>query len=1019
MTARRGQRRLSTKLMWVAAVAFVVLVSATLLVIWLGFRNTLQAALDTSVQGLKAQVTGTVGQLVEQEARVYTERLEEANSLALTAAQLFASAVPQQRPVPLIQGRLGQWYNPDPQRTVETFLASGYDLTATQADQRDSAILELMLPRLLAQIEDAVAVYFVGSSALTRFYPVINLHETSAATVRVTEQAFFVKAAPQANPNREPRWSAPYEDTAGQGRLVTLAVPVYRGGVFRGVIGVDVSVDKLVARFAALRTKLRPTGDGFLIDAQGRVVAVSDALRPQLFPGSSADVFDKAVWEMAHPELKAITQSMAAGAQGVRVVNWDGQARLMAYAPITTVGWSLGIVLPYDEALRVVYDFADSIQRNSRDVLQVTLIATVLLFLGSLLAIAYLSRRFLTDPIAQLVQGTQALALGDLGTQVPVRSNDELGELAHSFNAMSSQLAHARDQGRELEQLQQSVSETKLLIEVANSVHFEDDLHTTLEKIAKAVVDNTHVVACVLMTTGEDQHPWSVQVSHGLPEAFIEAAEQTLAEGASMKMSTTVHQSRQRVVVADWPAYMRSDPAFHRMLPWTQQPRWTAVVCVPLLARTQMMGTAYFYFPPQHDLSEPTLNLYDAVANQIALTIENAQLLEQTRKAEREARTMTAVAAVVADPSSADSTLNRIAQRVVEVSGALACAVYVFEDGPPLRIAGAFGLPEGYNNAIEQAWREGARSAAIIAFEERQVIVRERLRDDTLANPTYQHLHPFLEHVPWQQAIFCPLLLGNRTLGTLVTYFPEALTIEQTTLRLYTAIADQVVVAVENARLFLQAQDKAGLEERQRLARELHDSVSQALFSIAMSARTAGTLLKRGQAEQALEPVEYTLTLAEAGIAEMRALIFELRPESLEQEGLRMALSKQAASMQARNQIQVKLELADEPELNLRTKEAVYRIAQEALHNIVKHAKASEVTIRLTTNHEQLELSIADDGRGFDPSLAKPGHLGLHSMRERAQGVGAMLEVQSEPNQGTTLLLTLPLKGQERPGAKG
>jgi signal transduction histidine kinase len=533
-------------------------------------------------------------------------------------------------------------------------------------------------------------------------------------------------------------------------------------------------------------------------------------------------------------------------------------------------------------------------------------------------------------------------------------------------------------------------------------------LTTTLQTIAKAVVDNTNLAACVLTTTGEDSHPWSIRVSHGLPQAFIEASEQAIADGARMNMSAQVHQTRERVVMANWWDYIRREPSLQGLLPWAEQSLWESVVCVPLLTRTQIVGTSYFYFPPNAVLSEQVLNLFDAVANQVALTIENAFLLEQTRRAEQEARTLSEIAAVVADPEG--SSLNQIAERVVELSEAVACAIYVFEvSDSRLQLAGAAGLPEGYNQTLNTLWQRGQRSAAVQAFEEQSVLVRERLRDDTLANPEYSELHPFLKTVTWQKAVFVPLSLGEKTLGTLVTYFHDDLVVTSTVIQFVQAIADQVVVAVENARLFLEIQNKAGLEERQKLARELHDSVSQALFSIALSARTARTLLKRGQAENALEPVEYTLSLAEAGIAEMRALIFELRPESLEQEGLKMALSKQAASVQARHQLQVKLELADEPNLNLKTKEALYRIAQEALHNIVKHASARVVEIRLQTQNQSLVLEIRDDGKGFDTLAAKPGHLGLHSMRERAQGIGASFEVESVIGQGTTIRLALPL----------
>jgi signal transduction histidine kinase len=223
------------------------------------------------------------------------------------------------------------------------------------------------------------------------------------------------------------------------------------------------------------------------------------------------------------------------------------------------------------------------------------------------------------------------------------------------------------------------------------------------------------------------------------------------------------------------------------------------------------------------------------------------------------------------------------------------------------------------------------------------------------------------------------------------------------------AIANQAAIAIENARLYEQAQELAAVEERQRLARELHDSVSQALYGIALGAHTARTLLDRDP-EQVAEPLDYVLSLAEAGLAEMRALIFELRPESLEIEGLVSALTKQGAALHARHDITVQTDLSAEPALPLKVKQELYRIAQEALHNTVKHAHASQVDLRLCQTSEAVILEVCDDGRGFDPTASFPGHLGLHSMQERVKGLGGMLQIESAPGQGTCVRAHVPVR---------
>ena len=209
--------------------------------------------------------------------------------------------------------------------------------------------------------------------------------------------------------------------------------------------------------------------------------------------------------------------------------------------------------------------------------------------------------------------------------------------------------------------------------------------------------------------------------------------------------------------------------------------------------------------------------------------------------------------------------------------------------------------------------------------------------------------------------------------------------------------------------LYEQAQELAALQERQRLARELHDSVSQALYGISLGIHTALEAQERDP-EAATASLEYAIALTEAGLAEMRALIFELRPESLETEGLVAALTKQVAVLRARYKLAVEADLGEEPALSLEGKHALYRIAQEACHNIVKHARASAVALRLAEQENGILLEVRDNGRGFDPTGSFPGHLGLRSMQERIAKAGGTLAIERAPGQGTYICARVPLE---------
>jgi signal transduction histidine kinase len=258
-----------------------------------------------------------------------------------------------------------------------------------------------------------------------------------------------------------------------------------------------------------------------------------------------------------------------------------------------------------------------------------------------------------------------------------------------------------------------------------------------------------------------------------------------------------------------------------------------------------------------------------------------------------------------------------------------------------------------------------------------------------------------------------PLMVQERPIGWLSLHHSEPRAYAQHHAALAQIIANQAATAIENARLYGQARRLAALEERQRLARELHDSVSQVLYGVGLGARTASALLDGATIAPELksslaEPLDYVLSLAEAGLAEMRALIFELRPDSLEREGLVAALTRQAAALRARHKLEVHSEFCEEPALSFEAKEALYRIAQESLNNTVKHAQAGRVDICLDVRHGEIILELADDGVGFDPQAEYSGHMGLNSMRERAVQIAGTLEIVSEAGQGAVVRVRIP-----------
>ena len=276
-----------------------------------------------------------------------------------------------------------------------------------------------------------------------------------------------------------------------------------------------------------------------------------------------------------------------------------------------------------------------------------------------------------------------------------------------------------------------------------------------------------------------------------------------------------------------------------------------------------------------------------------------------------------------------------------------------------------------------------------------------------LADPRFAPLHHLMRDAPWSVIVSLPLMHHDAAIGALNAYYPSGQRPPEIDMSFLRAMADQATSAVDYARLLRASQEKVALEERQRLARDLHDSVSQAVYGIALGARSAMELLSTDPT-QVREPLEYVLRLSEAALAEMRALIFELRPEALEREGLTGALKHHTAVLRTRHGIAVEESLAGEPTMSWESKQALYRIAQEALHNAGRHARATRVRIGLSEDDAQIRLEVSDNGVGFDSQVAYPGHFGLNTMRERANELGGSLEIESRPQAGTSVRAIIP-----------
>jgi signal transduction histidine kinase len=230
--------------------------------------------------------------------------------------------------------------------------------------------------------------------------------------------------------------------------------------------------------------------------------------------------------------------------------------------------------------------------------------------------------------------------------------------------------------------------------------------------------------------------------------------------------------------------------------------------------------------------------------------------------------------------------------------------------------------------------------------------------------------------------------------------------------------AAHAAIALTNARLYERARQLSVLEERARLARDLHDAVSQKLFSIRVKARAASVLASRdpasGDTDRAAAEMESVATLAGDAQAELRAVIDGLAPPEISEGGLAGSLRKYALLAGKAHGVRVRFTADDLPALGADRETALYRIAQEALHNALRHSGAAEVGVCVCAAARRVTLEVSDQGKGFVPELASGGR-GLPSLRERAAGAGASLVIRSAPGQGTAVRVIMPVPGTGSP----
>jgi signal transduction histidine kinase len=317
-----------------------------------------------------------------------------------------------------------------------------------------------------------------------------------------------------------------------------------------------------------------------------------------------------------------------------------------------------------------------------------------------------------------------------------------------------------------------------------------------------------------------------------------------------------------------------------------------------------------------------------------------------------------------------------------------------------LSLQAAIGLPGDDDRELAPALGHGPLGQAVSA--RRPVAVADLA---AAADDAHDGHGEARAEVDYRACLAVPLVVRDDVYGVIALYYSKSRAFSDDDLGLASSFGDQAALAIENARLREQVERSAVAAERSRLARELHDSVTQSLFAASL---TAEALLQASdptspQARQSLRDVQ---RLTRGALAEMRTLLLEMRPGALAQSPLGDLLEHVVQATQARTRIAIKLTVADPRPLPADVTIALYHIAQEAMNNVVRHSHARRAWATLASSDEAVELVVGDDGRGFDPATVGPEQLGLRIMRERAEAVGASLGIASEIQHGTVVTAT-------------
>jgi signal transduction histidine kinase len=488
--------------------------------------------------------------------------------------------------------------------------------------------------------------------------------------------------------------------------------------------------------------------------------------------------------------------------------------------------------------------------------------------------------------------------------------------------------------------------------------------------LAKEAHDTFHPYVCANLLTSETQN------------VFMRVS-------LTPSQDPLVYQVMQRqkpVICYNAPA----DPRIRPETPLLAQEH--TLMVLPIGLGKHILGIAFATLTQTSAIDPGDIQLAFGIANAVALAIENSRLYEETRVRLNESQSMHQISLALLEKRDLHDVLEIVCDKAQELTGAEGCGVALTGEDP---------------DAMEIVFQSGVTYSDLDTINSSPNQLRRALHSDqpVLIND----IQPIGDHPTLNALLAVRLKIKGELLGVLCLVGKQGgfTTDDQRILILF---ADQAALAIDHARMLDRMQEAAVAEERHRLARDLHDSVTQSLYGVTLYAEAANRQMLAGNIPAATRNLQNVRATAHDSLRDMRLLIFELLPPTLSRDGLVAALQRRLKSVEERVGIETELLAEMNERLPAEMEEHLYAIAIETLNNALKYAQAKKVTIGLLKPGNTLVMRISDDGIGFNVQEAEEsGGMGLDNIKERAERIHAHLEIQSEPGKGTSTTVTVEI----------